>query len=112
MSSILIVGLTLGITILAFVIKNGMLYAASIIFWTISGFVLANLTWPAGNTYLVYASILVCLSMVIVMTVTTLMYYINWNKGRRTYAPTDEEEQASYRKQVYKITRKKKDMWD
>ena len=109
MGSIILVGITLGLTILAFIKQNGMLYAVNIILWLVSGFVLYNLTYPTGNTYLPYAAILVCFAMTIVMTVQTLNFYIY---SRRTRTPTDEETQASYRRQVYKLTRKKKGMWD
>ena len=107
MSSIIVAGFTLGITILAFALKNGMLYAACIIFWIVTGFILYNLTWPAGNTFYAYAAILVCLAMTIVMVAATIMRYLEWSKGRQPHVPTDEETQAAYRRQVYKATHRK-----
>ena len=109
MSSALVIGLTLGITILAFAVKSGMLYVAGVLFWLISGFMLYNLTWSTGNTYLPIASVLACLAMTIVMTVQTLNYYLF---SKRVKDPGDEQVQADYRRKIYKITRKKSDFWD
>jgi len=110
MSTAIFACLALGITISAFAIKSGMLKAASIIFWLVLGFLLYNMTWPTGNTFYSYAAILACLAMTIVMVAASIMHYLTWSKERRTYAPTDEEQQASYANQVRKIT-KKKDSW-
>jgi hypothetical protein len=49
--------------------------------------------------------------MTIVMTAATIMYYLTWRNTRRTHEPTDEEYQASYKRQVYGLT-KKKSRWD
>jgi hypothetical protein len=105
----LFAGLTLGLTVLAFALKSGLLYAIGIATWLVVGYGLYNLTWPAGNTFLNYASILVCILMTIVMTVQTLNYFLF---SRRVADPGDEQVQADYRRKVYKITRKKTNFWD
>ena len=110
MATAILACLTLGLTIAAFAVKSGMLKAAGIIFWLILGFALYNMTWPTGNTFYSYAAILACLAMTIVMVAASIMHYLTWSKERRTYAPTDEEQQASYKKTVYNLT-KKKDKW-
>ena len=105
--------LVVSLTVLAFVIKDsngkGMLYAVGIAFWLLESFLLWNMTWPAGNTYFGYAAILVGISMVIVMSVMTLNTYLF---SRRIKSPTYEDEKASDRARVYKITHKKKSLWD
>ena len=105
----LLAGLTLGVTALAFAVKSGLLYAMGIAMWLTTGYGLYNLVWPAGNTFLNYASILVCILATIVMTVQTLNYYLF---SKRVKDPGDEQVQADYRRKIYKITHKKSDFWD
>ncbi len=104
------IGIVVLLTITAFALKIGMLYAASIVAWLITTFLLWNQTWPTGNTYIQTAVTLFGALMIIIMTAATIMSYLSWSRGRRKSGPTDEEEQASYKKTVYGIT-KKKDRW-
>jgi hypothetical protein len=112
MSSIAIIIVTLGLTFLAFFKREGMLYAIGIPAWIITAFTFASMTWPVANPYLWQASYLFCYLMAVVMTVSTIMFYITWNKDRRVHEPSDEELQTTYRKQVYKTTHKKTNPWD
>ncbi len=112
MSSIAIIMVTLGLTFLAFFKREGMLFAIGIPAWVITAFTFSSMTWPTSNNYLWQAAYLFCYLMAVVMMVSTMMFYITWNKERRVKEPSDEESQASYRRQVYKITHKKKDMWE
>jgi hypothetical protein len=105
--------LALGLMIAAFVTKgtsSGMLRIASVIAWIIMIPLSFNQTWPTGNTFLPQAAAYFSAAMMIIMVAATVMFYVDWYRGRQLHAMTDEEAQVSYRKQVYKIT-KKKDSW-
>ena len=106
--------ITLVLTIVAFVAKtsaSGMLRIASVVAWIIMIPLSFAQSWPTSNTYLPIAVAFFCASMMLIMVVATIMYYVDWRKSRQTHTPTDEEQQAAYRKQVYGIT-KKKDKWE
>ena len=102
--------IVLALTVLAFVVKNGMLYSTGIICWLVETFLLWNQSWSVGNTYLPLATTLFGAIMTVVMVAATIMHYLTWSRGRRSHVPSDEEQQQSYRKTIYNIT-KKKDRW-
>lgn len=107
--------ITIALMIVALSVKttsSGMLRIASSIAWAIMIPISFAQTWPATNTYLPAATSLFCALMMIIMIAATIMYYVDWSRGRRAYVPTDDETQVKYRKQVYGITRKKRDFWD
>ena len=106
--------ITLVLTIVAFVAKtsaSGMLRIASVVAWIIMIPLSFAQSWPTSNTYLPIAVAFFCAAMMLIMVVATIMYYIDWRNTRRTHEPTDEEYQASYARQVRKLT-KKKGQWD
>ena len=106
--------IALGLTIAAFVAKtsaSGMLRIASGIAWIIMIPLSFAQSWPTSNTYLPVAVAFFCAAMMLIMVVATVTYYIDWRNTRRTHEPTDEEYQASYARQVRKLT-KKKSRWD
>ena len=105
--------MALGLMITALSVKttaSGMLRTASVVAWIIMIPLSFAQSWPTTNTYLPIASALFCAAMMLIMVVATIMYYVDWRNTRRTHEPTDEEYQASYVKQVRKLT-KKKDRW-
>ena len=103
MLTIGIVVVVLGLTILAFVLKNALLHMVCVVGWLLFGFYMWNLTWPEGNTYLPMAVMLLALSMVIVH----LIYVVNYYLGLRTEPPTHDNVQDDYRKKVLNVTRRK-----
>ena len=103
MTTFIVTFITAVLTVLAFVVKNALLHMICVAWWLLLGFCLWNSTWPAGNTFLSYAAILICLGMVIVNLVTTLNHYL----GLRTAPPTHDSVQADYRRKVLDITRRK-----
>ena len=106
--------ITLVLTIVAFAIKttaSGMLRIASVIAWIIMIPLSFAQSWPTSNTYLPIAVAFFCASMMLIMVVATVTYYIDWRNTRRTHEPTDEEFQNKYRNDVYKLT-KKRSRWD
>ena len=106
--------IALGLTIAAFVAKtsaSGMLRIAGVVAWIIMIPLSFAQSWPTTNTYLPVAAALFCAAMMLIMVVATVTYYIDWRNTRRTHEPTDEEFQASYKHQVYGLT-KKKSRWD
>ncbi len=111
MATIIFTVIAISLTITAFVLKIGMLYAVSIAAWTIETFLLGNQIWPAGNTYIQTATLFFGTIMIIVMAAATIMYYVNWARERRIAGPSDEVLQEDYKRQVYKLTHKK-DRWE
>jgi Na+/melibiose symporter-like transporter len=103
--------IALFMTVLAFWVKNGMLYAAGIVLWLVEGFLLYNIDWPTGNTYFQLAVIFVCLIFVIIMVAQTIIHYLSWRRSRQPREFTDDEIQATHRRKVLSIT-KKKDPWE
>lgn len=103
-----LIAIALTITVLAFIKNNGILYAMGIPLWLLVSFILYNLVWSTSNTFFAYGSILVAILMVLVMIVFTLNSYLSGRKNM----PTDEDEQIAYRRQIYRLTHKKKNYWD
>ena len=106
--------IALGLMIAAFLAKttaSGMLRIASVVAWIIMIPLSFAQSWPTSNTYLPVAVAFFCAAMMLIMVVATVTYYIDWRNTRRTHEPTDEEYQASYKHQVYGLT-KKKSRWD
>jgi hypothetical protein len=97
----------LSMTILAFTVKprNGMLLALGIPLWLIFTFLMWNQVWPAGNTYLPQAGVMVGILGTIVMVAATAMHYVDMDRSHRI--PGYDEEKELNRKRIYRLTRKK-----
>ena len=93
--------LVLGITVLAFVTKNAVLHMACVPMWIFLGFFMWNQAdWPAGNTFLQYAFMVIAIIMVVVNLVTAVNHYL----GQRTAPPTHDEIQRQYKRKILDIT--------
>ena len=106
--------LVFGLTIASFTLKGiiaPILRLASAILWIIMIPIMLSQNWTTTNTYLPTAISYFCVIMCIVMVIMTVIYVVDWRTSRRTHEPTDEEYQASYARQVRKLT-KKKGQWD
>lgn len=93
--------LVLGITVLAFVLKNAILHMVCVPMWIFLGFFMWNQTsWPEGNTFLQPAFFLVCVAMAIVNLIVALNHYL----GQRTEPPTHDDVQRNYKRKILDIT--------
>ncbi len=100
---IAIVLLVLGLTIAAFFIKSGMLYAACIPAWFIFTFVAFNVNWPTENPYIPTAIAVFGVAMTILMVAVTGMHYV----GNQSSEPTYDEEKAANLRKIYSLTHKR-----
>ena len=100
--------IVLGLTILAFWLKNILLHMVCVIAWLFMTFYLFNLAWPAGNTYLPTAVGFFGISMVLVHAVTIIQVLITRRDERRYLPPTSSEIQAEHRRKVMGLTKKDK----
>jgi len=109
MTLVATLAIVLGLTGLAFVLKNAILHMVCVPGWIVLGIVLWNQMSVEGNPYIPTALILLAISMAIVNLVMTVNHYL----GLRTAPPTHDETQDRYRKQIYDLTRgkKEKDPW-
>ena len=109
MSTVAIAVIVLGLTALAFVLKNALLHMVCVIGWLFLGFYMWNREWPVGNEYLGTAFMLLALAMVIVNLIVTVNHYL----GQRTTPPTHDEVQNEYRRKVLNVTgrREPRDPW-
>lgn len=103
MTTIAIIMLVLGLTIAAYVVKSGMLYAICIPAWLFFTFYMFNINWTANNPYLPTAIAAFGVLMTIIMMATTAMHYI----GNRSSEPTYDEEKAANAAKIYRLTHKK-----
>jgi len=101
--AIVIVIIALVLTVAAFFVKSGMLYAICIPAWLICTFYLYNITWPVENSYMAVATASFGVLMTIMMMALTAMHYI----GNRSAEPTYDEEKAANLRKIYGITHKK-----
>lgn len=100
-----IVVIVLGLTALAFILKDALLHMVCVPAWSVLGILLWNQNWPPGNAYLPTALVLLAISMALVNLVLTVNHYL----GQRTAPPTHDEIQSRYKKQIYDMTRKPRD---
>ncbi len=101
--AIIVVIIALTLTIAAFFIKSGMLYAVSIPAWLISTFYLFNISWPPENSYMAIATAMFGVLMTIMMLAITAMHYV----GNQSTEPTYDEEKASNAARIRKLTHRK-----
>lgn len=102
---IAIVVIALGITALAFILKNPILHIVGVPAWLALGALLWNQPWPAANTYLATAFMLLAISVAIVHLVMTVNHYL----GQRSTPPSHDEIQSSFKEKVRKLTQQKKE---
>lgn len=97
--------LVLGLTILAFVLKNAILHMVCVPSWLVLGVLMWNQPWPASNTFLATAFAFLAILMAIVHLVMAVNHYL----GQRTTPPTHDEVQGGFRKQIYDMTHRERD---
>ena len=103
MTTAIVAFVVMVLTVSAFVLKNAILHMVNVVGWLLLGFCLWNSTWPAGNTYLGYAAMLLAVAMVIVHLINVVNHYL----GLRTEPPTHNSVQEDYRRRVLDVTRRK-----
>ena len=96
--------LVLGLCIAAFLFNSALLHGVCIMAWLVFGFFMYAQAWPATNTFLPTAIVLLSLAMVIVHLVKVVTLYM----GSRIEPPSHDSIQSEYRERVRKITQRRK----
>lgn len=114
--AMIVVVMALGLTILAFVVKDkvssAVLHAVGMIAWTIVAYLLYNVGgYPAGNPFLPTAVMMIALSVAIVHTVFVVIPLLSYFRGPPP--PSYDADQAQIRSRIAKITtrRRREEPW-
>lgn len=99
---------TLILTVLAYWKSQALLHGVCILAWLVTTALLTNLTYVTSNTYLATGVGLVCVTMVIVETVTLFHSYMVMSTSRRN---NYELRKADDRKRILNMTKRKEDLW-
>jgi len=103
--------IVLGITIIAFWLKNIMLHMVGVIAWFVFGYYMYNQTWPPENPYLPTAIMFLAISLILVHTVTVIQVLITHRDEQRNLPSTSDKIQSEHRRKVLGLTKKREKPW-